>query len=70
MPLWGRIMAAPFAIVMVALCVALTKGLRNDPLVRRDDRFAAAVEQAVEYGTQAHGDEFVIAVKPRPDDER
>jgi hypothetical protein len=33
----------------------------------RDDRSAQAVEQAVEYGTQAHGDEFVIAVKPRPD---
>jgi choline/carnitine/betaine transport len=62
------IMAAPFALVMVALCVALAKDLRNDPLVRRDDRSALAVEQAVEYGTQAHGDEFVISVKPRPDE--
>jgi choline/carnitine/betaine transport len=60
------IMAAPFALVMVALCVALARDLRNDPLVRRDDRSAAAVVQAVEYGTQAHGDEFVISVKPRP----
>jgi choline/carnitine/betaine transport len=63
------IMAAPFALVMVALCVALAKDLRNDPLMRRDDRSAAAVVQAVEYGTQAHGDEFVISVKPRPDQE-
>jgi choline/carnitine/betaine transport len=62
------IMAAPFALVMVALCVALAKDLRNDPLVRRDDRSAAAVVQAVEYGTKAHGDEFVISVKPRPED--
>jgi choline/carnitine/betaine transport len=62
------IMAAPFALVMVALCVALAKDLRDDPLVRRDDRSAQAVVQAVEYGTQAHGDEFVISVKPRPED--
>lgn len=63
------IMAAPFAVVRVALCVALTQDLRSDPPVRRDDRAAAAAEQAVEYGTQAHGDEFVIAVRPRPEDQ-
>jgi choline/carnitine/betaine transport len=62
------IMAAPFALVMVALCVALAKDLRNDPLMRRDVRSAAAVVQAVDYGTQAHGDKFVISVKPRPDE--
>ena len=61
-------MAAPFALVMVALRVALAKDLRTDPLVCRDDRSAAAVVQAVEYGTKAHGDEFVISVKPRPDE--
>jgi choline/carnitine/betaine transport len=61
------IMAAPFALVMVALCVALARDLRHDPLVRRDDRSAQAVVQAVEYGTRAHGDEFIIAVKPKPD---
>ncbi len=58
------IMAAPFAIVMVALCVALTKDLRNDPLMRRDDRSAQAVEQAVDYGTQTYGDKFYLPVKP------
>ena len=29
------IMAAPFALVMVLMCVALARDLRSDPLVRR-----------------------------------
>ncbi|GAA0926596.1 BCCT family transporter [Pseudonocardia zijingensis] len=61
------ISAAPFAIVMVALCVALAKDLHHDPLMRRDRRAVAAVEQAVEHGTKTYGDEFVVAVKPHPD---
>jgi choline-glycine betaine transporter len=62
------IMAAPFALVMVALCVALTKDLRHDPLVRRDHRSAEAVEQAVDFGTQTYGDRFILPVKPHPED--
>jgi choline/carnitine/betaine transport len=58
------IMAAPFALVMVLLCVALTKDLRNDPLVRRDDRSVQAVEQAVTYGTENYGEKFFFTVKP------
>ena len=61
-------MAAPFALVMVLLCVALTRDLRNDPLVRRDTRTAEAIEQAVDYGTQAYGDRFFLNVKPHEDD--
>ncbi|MHA6627934.1 BCCT family transporter [Pseudonocardia sichuanensis] len=61
------ISAAPFALVMVVLCIALAKDLNNDPLMRRDRRSAAAVEQAVEFGTEKYGDEFVVAVKPHPD---
>jgi choline/carnitine/betaine transport len=61
------ISAAPFALVMVVLCVALAKDLHNDPLMRRDRRSAAAVEQAVEFGTEKYGDEFVVAVKPHPE---
>ncbi|GAA5131230.1 BCCT family transporter [Pseudonocardia adelaidensis] len=61
------ISAAPFAIVMVALCIALAKDLHHDPLMRRDRRAVAAVEQAVEHGTKTYGDEFVVAVKPHPD---
>ncbi len=58
------IMAAPFALVMIALCVALAKDLRSDPITRRDNRATAAVEQAVEYGTTAHDGRFILNVKP------
>ena len=61
------ILAAPFALVMVALCIALARDLHHDPLMRRDRRAVAAVEQAVEHGTKTYGDEFVVSVKPHPD---
>jgi choline/carnitine/betaine transport len=61
------IMAAPFALVMVVLCVALAKDLHNDPLMRRDRRATAAVEQAVDHGTKTYGDEFIVSVKQHPD---
>jgi choline/carnitine/betaine transport len=64
------IMAAPFAVVMVLLCVALTRDLRNDPLVHRDTRTAEAIQQAVVYGTQTYGDRFFLNVKPHEDDEQ
>jgi choline/carnitine/betaine transport len=60
------IMAAPFALVMVALCVALAKDLHDDPLMRKARRKEAAVDQAVEYGTRTYGDRFVVSVKPHP----
>ena len=59
------IMAAPFVVVMVVMCVALMKDLRNDPLVRRGQRVVVVMEQAVDYGTQQHGDEFFLNVKPK-----
>jgi choline-glycine betaine transporter len=58
------IMAAPFGLVMVLLCVALTRDLRHDPLIRRDDRSQQAVEQAVVYGLETYGDRFILNVKP------
>jgi choline/carnitine/betaine transport len=61
------ISAAPFALVMVVLCIALAKDLRNDPLMLRNRRAGEAVEQAVDYGTKTYGNEFVVAVKPAPD---
>jgi choline-glycine betaine transporter len=59
------IMAAPFAIVMVLLCVALAKDLRRDPLVRRDLRSREAVVQAVEYGSKKYGEDYYLSVKPK-----
>ena len=61
------IMAAPFALVMVALCIALAKDLYDDPLMRRDRRATAAVEQAVDHGTKTYGEEFIVSVKQHPD---
>jgi choline/carnitine/betaine transport len=63
------IMALPFVIIMVLLCVALYKDLRNDPLIRREDRAGEAVEQAVEYGMKEHDGDFVLNVKPMTMDE-
>jgi choline/carnitine/betaine transport len=60
------IMAAPFAIVMVLMCVSLARDLRSDPLVRRGLRSTKAIEQAVEFGEQAYGDAFFVPVKPHP----
>jgi hypothetical protein len=60
------IMAAPFGLVMVLICVALARDLRNDPLVRRGLRSAQAIEQAVEFGERAYGDAFYVPVKPHP----
>ena len=58
------IMAAPFAVVMVLMCVALARDLRSDPLVRRGLRSTAAIEQAVEFGQRTYGDAFFVNVKP------
>jgi choline-glycine betaine transporter len=62
------IMAVPFVLVMVVMCVALAKDLRDDPLVRRGQRGTAAIEQAIEFGTQTYGDSFYLPVKSRPAD--
>jgi choline-glycine betaine transporter len=58
------IMAAPFVLVMIAMCIALYKDLREDPLVRRGQRAEVAIEEAVEFGTQKYGDGFYLRVKP------
>src|SRR4051794_10583794 len=58
------IMAAPFAVVMVLMCVALARDLRSDPLVRRGLRSTKAIEQAVEFGQRTYGDAFFVPVKP------
>jgi hypothetical protein len=60
------IMAAPFGLVMVLMCVALARDLRSDPLVRRGLRSAQAIEQAVEFGERTYGDAFYVPVKPHP----
>jgi choline/carnitine/betaine transport len=54
------IAAAPFALIMILLCVSLAKELRSDPLVQRDDRAAELVEQAVIAGTTEYDGRFQL----------
>ncbi|GLY15134.1 BCCT family transporter [Kineosporia rhizophila] len=65
------IMALPFMLVMVLMCVALVKDLRKDPLIRRDVRAVEAIEAAIDFGRENYGDDFFMPVKPVPasDDE-
>jgi choline-glycine betaine transporter len=60
------IAALPFALVMVALAVALVRDLSVDPLVVRRQYALDAVEQAVITGVTAHGDDFVLSVEKDP----
>ncbi|WP_082177140.1 BCCT family transporter [Arsenicicoccus sp. oral taxon 190] len=56
--------ALPFAVVMAALCVALVKDLRTDPVVRRADLATRLVNEAVVRGISEHGhDELEIVVR-------
>ncbi|MGW0891875.1 BCCT family transporter [Saccharopolyspora gloriosae] len=56
--------ALPFAIVMVLLCVALTKDLRSDQMTLRDEKGAEVLEQAVIAGTEEHDGEFQLVTTP------
>ncbi|WP_392467193.1 BCCT family transporter [Arsenicicoccus cauae] len=64
--------ALPFGIVMAALCVALVKDLRTDPVVRRADLATRLVNEAVVKGITDNGhDDLEIVVRPvgEPDPE-
>jgi choline/carnitine/betaine transport len=56
--------ALPFAIVMVMMCFALMKDLRNDPITLREEKGAEVLEQAVIIGTEEHDGEFQLEVSP------
>ncbi|WP_190818737.1 BCCT family transporter [Saccharopolyspora pogona] len=60
--------SAPFAVVMVLLCVALMKDLREDPLMQRGEKGAQVLEQAVIAGTERHGGDFQLEVGPTEGD--
>ncbi|WP_344931421.1 BCCT family transporter [Saccharopolyspora gregorii] len=61
--------ALPFAIVMVLLCVALTKDLRSDEMTLRDEKGAEVLEQAVIAGTEEHDGEFQLVTTPAETEE-
>jgi len=58
------IAAAPFALVMIVLCVALAKDLRSDPMILRDEQSAEIVEQAVLVGNEEYDGDFCLQVAP------
>src|SRR4029453_1538681 len=60
------IMAAPFTIVMVLMCVSLARDLRSDPLGPRGVRSPRVMGQAGEFAHREDGDAFFVPVKPHP----
>ncbi|MBW0102358.1 BCCT family transporter [Pseudonocardia sp. KRD291] len=63
------LIAAPFVVVMVLLCFALAKDLRRDPMMLRDQKGSEVIEQAVDYATERHGDDFYLRVRAFPEDD-
>ncbi|MCO7514962.1 BCCT family transporter [Pseudomonas guariconensis] len=59
------IVALPFVIVMVLLCLALYRDLRKDPMMLRHVRGTELIEKAVLYGAVKHGEEFYIVVREK-----
>lgn len=65
------ISAFPFAIVLIAMGVALMRELRLDPMMIRAEYEQAAVANAVRHGIAEHGDNFELSIDPvEPDNER
>ncbi|MEV1292551.1 BCCT family transporter [Pseudonocardia sp. NPDC049635] len=62
------LVAAPFVIIMVLLCLALFRDLRRDPVVLRELKGAEVIEQAVDWATDRHGDDFYVKVGAFPKD--
>ncbi|MET8896163.1 BCCT family transporter [Streptomyces albogriseolus] len=56
--------AAPFVVVMIFMCVALMRDLRQDPLIVRDKMGSEAVELAVIEGHKKYDGEFELRVGP------
>ncbi|WP_172639492.1 BCCT family transporter [Streptomyces tailanensis] len=56
--------AAPFTVVMVGLCVALTRDLRQDPLIIRGRMGKEAIETAVIAGHEKYDGDFELRIGP------
>ncbi|MFD3521573.1 BCCT family transporter [Streptomyces sp. NPDC058653] len=60
------LVAAPFALVMIGMCVALMRDLRRDALIIRGERGAEVVESAVIAGHEQYDGDFEIRIGPTP----
>ncbi|ANS69397.1 BCCT family transporter [Streptomyces lincolnensis] len=56
--------AAPFVLVMIGMCVALMRDLRQDPVIVRGEMGSEAVELAVIEGHKRYDGDFEIRVGP------
>ncbi|MFI9168836.1 BCCT family transporter [Streptomyces lincolnensis] len=56
--------AAPFVLVMIGMCVALIRDLRQDPVIVRGEMGSEAVELAVIEGHKRYDGDFEIRVGP------
>ncbi|MDJ1133829.1 BCCT family transporter [Streptomyces iconiensis] len=62
------LVAVPFTVVMVGLCVALTRDLRRDPLILREERGEEAVGSAVIAGHELYAGDFEFRIGPADPD--
>lgn len=58
------VVALPFMIVMVMMCVSLYRDVRRDPIVVRENLGVELVEGAVVQGTARHEGEFALVTTP------
>ncbi|MFJ9800716.1 BCCT family transporter [Streptomyces wuyuanensis] len=60
------LVAAPFLLVMIAMCFALMRDLRHDPIIVRGERGEEAVDLAVIAGHERYDGEFELRIGPTP----
>ncbi|MGW7317680.1 BCCT family transporter [Streptomyces sp. NPDC054865] len=58
------LVAAPFTVVMIGMCVALLRDLRRDPLIVRGEMGEEAVAQAVVAGHEEYDGDFELRIGP------
>ncbi|UNM12578.1 BCCT family transporter [Streptomyces formicae] len=58
------LVAAPFVVVMVGMCLSLMRDLRRDPLIVRTELAEEAVEEAVIAGHEKYAGAFEIRIGP------
>ncbi|HEY0643072.1 MAG TPA: BCCT family transporter, partial [Nocardioides sp.] len=58
------LVAAPFTVVMVGMCLALMRDLRHDPLIIRGQKGEEAIETAVIAGHEKYDGDFELRIGP------
>lgn len=58
------LVAVPFMVVMIAMCWALMRDLRSDPLIVRGQKGEEAVELAVIAGHEQYDGDFEFQIGP------